>query len=187
MNDPDIIKLYYQRSEEAIRASREKYGAYLRTIARGILCDERDVEEVLNDVGLEAWNSIPPGSPEDLGAFLSRLCRNRSIDLIRKQRRQKRGGGEYEAVLDEAVGIADTSASPEREAENGAVTELLDRFLHGLPKKKRRIFVQRYWYLLPLKSIAEDNGMTESAVKMQLSRMRSELKELLIKEEHNCE
>ena len=45
MNDPDIIELYFERSEEAIAATREKFGAYFASVARRILRDPRDAEE----------------------------------------------------------------------------------------------------------------------------------------------
>ena len=37
MNDQQIIDLYWQRSEEALRATEEKYGAYCRAVAGNIL------------------------------------------------------------------------------------------------------------------------------------------------------
>ena len=37
MQDSEIIRLYWARSEEAIQESQLKYGAYCRTIAERIL------------------------------------------------------------------------------------------------------------------------------------------------------
>ncbi len=181
MNDPDVIRLYLERSEEAVSLSEERYGNYLRAIAGRILPDPRDAEEAVQDAFLACWNSIPPKRPDDFSAYAGRLCRNASIDRARRNSREKRGGGEYEAVLEEVASIS-SGDTPESELEAAAFRKTLNGFLHGLPKRKRRVFVQRYWYLLPIKQIASDNGMSEAAVKMQLSRTRAELKELLIKE-----
>ena len=60
MEDTQIVELFFSRSEEAISETSRKYGSYLRTIAHNVLPDSQDVEEVVNDVYLAAWNSIPP-------------------------------------------------------------------------------------------------------------------------------
>jgi RNA polymerase sigma-70 factor (ECF subfamily) len=44
------------------------------------------------------------------------------------------------------------------------------------------MFVQRYWYMLPVREIAEDFGISESNAKMTLSRTREKLKKHLLKE-----
>ena len=62
------------------------------------------------------------------------------------------------------------------------LTELLDRFLAELPKETRIMFVQRYWYFMSVKDIAEDLYVTESKVKITLMRTRKKLAELLEKE-----
>lgn len=59
MEDEAIVALYWQRDQEAIRATRGKYGAYLRKIAWQILSDHEDSEECVNDTYLKAWNSMP--------------------------------------------------------------------------------------------------------------------------------
>ena len=186
MNDPDIIKLYLERDERAVAETRAKYGAYLGTIARRILPDRRDAEEIVSDACLACWRSIPPNRPMDLASYAGRLCRNAALDRVKHDSRLKRGSGEYDAVLDELSGLA-TEDTPERAMEAEAFNSALNDFLKGLSKKPRRIFVQRYWYLLSVHEIARENGMTEAAVKMQLSRTRTELRKLLIKEGFYCE
>ena len=54
MEDKDIITLYWERSEEAIRATAAKYGSYCAAIIRRVLGDGRDVEECLGDTWLGA-------------------------------------------------------------------------------------------------------------------------------------
>ena len=74
MEDTQIVELFFSRSEEAISETSRKYGSYLRTIAHNVLPDSQDVEEVVNDVYLAAWNSIPPKCPPVLKYYLSRVA-----------------------------------------------------------------------------------------------------------------
>ena len=63
-----------------------------------------------------------------------------------------------------------------------ALAELLNRFLAGLKPQQRIMFVQRYWYLCPVKEIAAELGVGQSKVKMTLLRLRSSLKQFLEEE-----
>ena len=60
MDDAAIVTLFWQRDERAIRESEQKYGGYCRSIARSLLSDEQDAEEILSDTWLRAWNYIRP-------------------------------------------------------------------------------------------------------------------------------
>jgi RNA polymerase sigma-70 factor (ECF subfamily) len=182
MTDGEIIELYFSRNEEAIAETRRLFGALMRSIAKGVLPDRRDAEETVSDALLSVWRSIPPNRPNDLSAYVSRVTRNAAVDRARMNLSKKRGGGEYDAVLEEARELAGSVCDPEKDAENAEFSGLVNGFLAELPKRKRMVFVKRYWYLLPIKRIARDMDMSEAAVKMELSRTRSGLKEFLKKE-----
>jgi len=64
MTDEAILDLYFERSEEAIQRTMEKYGALLRSLSWNILADHEDVEECVNDTYMAAWNAIPPDRPD---------------------------------------------------------------------------------------------------------------------------
>ena len=66
MIDEEIVDLYWQRDEQAISQTRQKYGRYLFTIAHNILHDPRDSEESVSDTYLRAWKSMPPHRPQVL-------------------------------------------------------------------------------------------------------------------------
>ena len=61
-----------------------------RSVARGILKDERDVEECVNDTCMRAWNAIPPEKPRSLEAYLVRITRNLALDRYAYTRRNVR-------------------------------------------------------------------------------------------------
>ena len=63
MQDEQIIDLYWERSEEAIRETDKKYGKYCGTIAWNILYSAEDAEECVNDTWMNAWNAMPPHRP----------------------------------------------------------------------------------------------------------------------------
>ena len=58
MEDQQIIRLFFERLEQAITELSRKYGALCFQIADNILDDPQDAEECVNDAWLGAWNSI---------------------------------------------------------------------------------------------------------------------------------
>ena len=182
MEDRSIVDLYWARDEEAIAASRDKYGAYCGAIARNILTDAEDVPECVNDTWLGAWNAIPPQRPDFLGAFLGRITRNLSLKRWRRQTAQKRGGGEVPLALEELSRALPAGEDPAAVYESKEVAQSIDRFLRGLPKLVRQLFLRRYWYLESIAGIADSLGYGESRVKMSLLRTRKKLKQYLEQE-----
>lgn len=179
MNDDQIVTLYWQRNETAIKESETKYGSYCRTIAHNILHRAEDTEECVNDTWLRAWDSIPPVKPSRLSVFFGKITRNLAIDRYRKDRAQKHGGGQAALCLEELSECVGEAHSIE---DRIALRDLLNAFLGSLSEKHRNIFLLRYWYLFPISEIAAQYDLTEGAVKMILQRIRRKLKDVLEKE-----
>ncbi len=182
MGDEEILELYWARSEEAIAATAERYGAYCRTIALHILGNSQDAEECVNDAYLGAWNAIPPGRPESLAAFLGKITRNAALNRRRREKAKKRGSGQVELALSELEDCVPAVVSVEQGVEDQLITAALESFLLIQVQPKRNIFIRRYWYLSPIRDIAKEYGMSQSKVKSMLFRMRKELKAYLEKE-----
>ena len=100
MDDKQIIRLFFERSEQAITELSQKYGDLCMKIARSILNDHQDAEECVNDAYLGAWNSIPPQSPDPLRSYICRIVRNRSLKKLRTNSAIKRGS-QFEVSLSE--------------------------------------------------------------------------------------
>lgn len=182
MDDREIIELYYCRSERAVTEVSEKYGKYCRFIAENILRSELDSEECVNDALMRAWETIPPNRPNCLMTFLGKLTRNLALDKLRHMTAEKRGGKEVPLVLDELAEFIPSGENVEKAADDMALAEALNGFLEELKPQQRTIFMLRYWYMLPVKEVAERLGLSEGKVKMQLMRLRRRLREVLEKE-----
>ena len=175
LQDEEILKLYWNRSESAIRESENKYGSYCHKIAYNILFNEEDSEECVNDTWMRAWEAIPPTRPSILRAYFAKITRNLSLNRYAREHAEKRGGGQIPLALDELRECISDGESIHRQVEQRVLTELLNRFLNELKPEQRRIFVRRYWYLDSIADIAHMYGMSESKVKKVLSRTRIRL------------
>ena len=186
LEDNQIVSLYFLRDEKALFETEKKYKKYLHYIANTILASKEDSEECVIDTYLRAWNSIPPNKPSKLSVFLGKITKNLCLDKISHDRAKKRGGSSIDLAYEELEGtLSDTCENCP--LDTLALKEAINSFLASLPETKRRLFVQRYWYLSSIADIAKNNDMTEANVKVVLLRLRESLKEHLEKEGFNYE
>lgn len=183
MDDREIVELYWQRDEDAVADTAEKYGGYCRAIALGILHSEEDAEECLNDVWAAAWNAMPPQRPDDLRAFLARITRNLALKRVRAMTAEKRGGGETMLALEELEEVVPDGKTLDEAVEERELGRKLDAFLATLNVAERRVFLCRYWYFDSVRDIAARFGYGESRVKMMCLRTRKKLLLYLQKED----
>ena len=179
MEDTDIIKLYFDRDQNAIEETRKKYGGYCLSLADRILENYQDSEECVNDILLAAWNSIPPNRPKVFRMFLAKLTRNRALNRLKAENALKRGNGEKEMVYEELSEFISDGSRIEDEFVAKELEQTINRFVAALPEREGDIFIRRYFFVEPVKDIAEGYGMTPGNVSVTLNRTRKKLKEYL--------
>lgn len=182
MEDMQIIDLFWNRDEQAIKETDEKYNHYLSAISYNIIWNHQDAEECINDTYIKAWNSMPPKKPEFLKSFLGAITRNLSLDCYRKKHTKKREGDEFVLVLDELTECISKTGSVDDEMENAEIAKQISYFLKQQSKEKRLFFVRRYWYCDSIGEIATKYKCSESKVKSLLFEMRKKLKDFLEEE-----
>lgn len=182
MQDQQIIHLFETRDETAISSAMQTYGEYCRAIAAQILPNPADVDEVLSDTWLKAWQAIPPAKPAHLKLFLGKIARNLALSTYRAQAAEKRGGSTVDVALEELGECIPDRHTPERIVDGKLLEEAIQTFLHGISQRERMIFIRRYFYLETTGQIARKYGLRESNVLMILSRTRAKLRKYLIQE-----
>ncbi len=182
MEDSQIVQLYWERDARAIPASSEAYGTYCHAIAFRILFSEQDAEEAVNDTWLHAWNAIPPHRPAVLSTFLGKLTRRISLTMLQRRQAQKRGGGEFDLVLEELSECVSGGVDVEETVELRELSRAVAAFVRALPEPERRVFTARYYALASMEEIAVRSGFSQSKVKSMLHRTRLRLRAELEKE-----
>ena len=178
MDDEKILDLFFERSEDAIEAAGQKYGALATKIAMNILGDRSDAEECVNDTYLALWNTIPPARPGHLTSYLCKIVRNLSLKKYQYNTAQKRNSV-YDVALEEVAEFLPAQSTVEQEIEAGELTEMLESFMDSLSQENRVIFMRRYWFSDPYEDIADRVGLTVKNVSVRLVRMRRSLREYL--------
>ena len=179
MEDLQIIELYFDRNERAIKETDRKYGRLCFQVAKKLLWSREDSEECVNDTYLALWNQIPPTRPNNFTAFICKITRNLSLKKLESSNALKRSANilsldEFEAIL------PDYSLAPD--IGDQELGEQISAFLRSEKELDRNVFLRKYWFFDSISQIAKRYSLGESTVKSMLFRTRYRLREFLKKE-----
>ena len=181
MDEKELTRLFFERSEQAISALEAAYGPLAKALAFNVLGDPRDAEECLSDGLLAVWNSVPPTRPESMKAYLLALTRNCALDRYHRLSAKKRNS-HYDTALDELNCCLPELETAETLCEAKALGEAINAFLSTLEKEDRQLFVRRFWLGQELGEIARALGISPQRASLRLFRTKDKLKRYLMKE-----
>ena len=178
MDDKQIIELYFERNEQAIKETETKYGAFCHRIAMNILGIHEDAEECVNGTYYSVWKQIPPTVPEVFKVYLGRITRNLSISRFRAMRAKKRYSS-MEIMLSELNDCVPSSSNVEQTIEVMQLSDYISEWLDSLPEEDCALFVRRYWFGDEVQELAKKCGITAAKMAQRMLRLRKSLKAAL--------
>ena len=178
VDDKQIIELYFERNEQAIKETETKYGAFCHRIAMNILGIHEDAEECVNDTYYSVWKQIPPTVPEVFKVYLGRITRNLSISRFRAMRAKKRYSS-MEIMLSELNDCVPSSSNVEQTIEVMQLSDYISEWIDSLPEEDCALFVRRYWFGDEVQELAKKCGITAAKMAQRMLRLRKSLKAAL--------
>jgi len=169
MEDNEIIELYWNRSEQAIMETKNKYERLCTKISLNILHNNEDAEECVNETYLGVWNAIPTTRPVHFSSFLCKIARNLSLKKFNYSHALKRHS-EASKAIDELENVLIQNSNPTINLEEEELIDAINDFLSDLSIGKRNIFIRRYFFFDTITEISNNFGYSKSKVKSILSR-----------------
>lgn len=174
--DLEIYEALQRGDQEAafLRLVRQ-YGKVVHTLCYRLLKDRARAEDVMQETFMKAYETINTlQDPRRLGSWLKSIAWNKSIDILRSE---KRADAHRTAVAQEAVGAA---AAPALEAltsheERRALEDCLD----ALTPEKRAAVLGRFFAHLEYGELAAATGEKTDTVRIRVARALPELRECL--------
>ena len=182
LTDEELVALYWERDEAALKHTEERYGRYMHNLAYSILGKDEDSAECSNDALLAVWNRIPPERPRSFKAYITSVVRRIALMRYRERTAQKRVESEYALCLDELADCVADALDTETAFEQKALRRQLNEFVQSLNKKQQYIFVSRYYLSVPVAGIAIELGCSASTVFYDLNVIKNKLQKKLQKE-----
>jgi RNA polymerase sigma factor (sigma-70 family) len=131
-------------------------GALLRYAARLTGNVER-AREVVQDTFLKLWEADPADVDDHLAPWLFTVCRNRALDLRKKERRMTNFTQGADAVAGEDAGASKKFEEAETQSE-------LLKVIGTLPDNQREVVRLKFQNDLSYKEIAEVTGLSVTNV-----------------------
>ena len=182
VTDKMIVDAFLQRDERALSLTEKRYGSYLRKIALNVLDNEEDAKECVNDTYMRLWQSIPPDTPEDLKAYISKIVRNIALDRAKMTSADRRIPAGQTVLMSEIEEFVPDSFGVEAELEGRLLKKAVDGFIRSLSKRSKYIFICRYYFSDSVLNIANSLGIGTTTVYRELEDIRKKLKNKLVKE-----
>lgn len=171
---------FFRDSTTDMETIYETYADLLFRVALSHLQNREDAQDAVQDVFLKYLRTSPTFRDDDHAkAWLIRVTVNHCRDLLR--RRTVRSYLPLEEIA-ELVADADTTAYPDPRKAADSVAGIMSH-LAALPEKSRTVLILHALEGLSVEEVATTLGISQSAVKMRLSRGREKLRDLMNKEE----
>jgi len=170
-----------QRISEVVKLER----ARLKNFIRRRVPDERDAEDILQDVFYELVEAYRMMKPiERVSAWLYRVARNRITDLFRKKRPEALAGDSVAITADgESILLEDLLPSPDAGPEaayaRSVLLDELDAALDELPEEQRQVFVAHEMEGRSFKELAQTTGLNVNTLVLRKHYAVVQLRERL--------
>jgi RNA polymerase sigma-70 factor, ECF subfamily len=188
-------------SELARRVARDDQGAFevlmrrhnsrLFRVARGILRDDVEAEDALQDAYLEAYRHMAEfRGGAQLATWLTRIVINQALMRLRRRKRDR-------VVIDLGERLADHAGAPDpletdvadegtesapRAVLRGEIRRLLERRIDDLPVAFRMVFIMRDVEDMSVQETADCLAIPAATVRTRLFRARALLREGLARD-----
>lgn len=187
VNDRVLVARMAAGDDRAVQDLVARHGDALYALARSMLGEHADAEEVCADAFLQAWRTARTFDPSrgSVIAWLATMVRSRALDRLRARKQHGiklqrvaepilHGGGEAVTPAEEA---------PDRQLEGVEARAMVERALADLPDAQRRVIELAYYSGLSQSEIAAQLGVPLGTVKTRtltaLRRLRALLGPLL--------
>ncbi len=185
MEEAELVRLARAGERDAFRTIMQRGNQRLFRIARGVMRDDAEAEDVVQESYVRAFTNLQVfRGDSSIFTWLTRITLNEAKSRLRKRRRTV-GLEEVEAVQNRGAHVimfptVDPAATPEVDVARMQVRRLLESAIDELPEDFRTVFIMRDVEECSIAETAAALGLREETVKTRLHRARRRLRGVLI-------
>jgi RNA polymerase sigma-70 factor (ECF subfamily) len=185
-DEAELVRRSLARDDEAFRQIMVRYNRRLYRIARGIVRNDADAEDVIQEAYVKAFMHLADFRGEStLATWLGRITINEALGRLRKKRSPSEAV-HSEAQRNEAQIIPfpqmTTTDDPEKTMAQRQILQLVEQATDKLPENFRLVFITRVIEGMSVEETAEILGIQPETVKTRLHRARKLVREQLDKQ-----
>ncbi len=177
LSDEEVVARVLAGDTALFEILMRRYNQRLFRVARGILADDGEAEDVMQEAYVRAFRELAGFRGEArFATWLTRIACHEALARARKRRRlvslAPAGGGEPPDPPSAASG-------PDREMENRQLHAVLREAVEGLPDPLRAVFCLREIEGLSTEQAADALDLTVENVRVRLHRAKRSLRQTL--------
>ena len=178
LSDEAIVARVVGGEVELFELLMRRNDARLYRAARSILHDDRDVEDVMQEAYVRAYEHLNEFEGRSLfSTWLTRIAVHEAFARLRSRKRfQPLDADEDETEVPDPTSPAGT---PEEQASDGEINELLQSAVARLSSDFRDVFILRSQEGMSVAEVSARLSIPEGTVKTRLHRARVRLQEIL--------
>ncbi len=183
-SDAELIHLVLRKDEPAARALMQRYNRRLYRVARGVVGNDGEVEDVLQEAYLRAFSRLADFRGEaSISTWLTRIVLNEALQRVRRRTDVPVADIGTDADQHGAKIIPfptpQSTIDPERAMAQRQLCQLVERAIDALPFEFRTILIARVIEGMSVEETAAAFDLQPETVKTRLHRARRLLKEAL--------
>ena len=185
LSDGELVELARRRVPEALRFIIARHNRRLYRVARSILRDSHEAEDVVQEVYVRAFTALDSFRGEaSVGTWLTRIALNEALTRVRRQKPTVDltvldSPNQPQAMQIIPFPLMSSDPDPETAAARRQVARLLENAIDDLPEPFRTVFVMRDIEELSVEETATLLGLRPETVRTRLHRARTQLRSAL--------
>ena len=177
--DTELVRRVIARDEAAVRAIMQANNRRLYRLARGILRNDGEAEDVVQETYVRAFTHLKQfRGDSSLSTWLSRIAMNEALGRLRRRRPgvniESLPQGALEAQI---IQFPLASDDPEKSMAQREIQHVVEHAIDELPEAFRLVFITRVIEGMNVEETAEILSLKPETVKSRLHRARNMLRD----------
>jgi RNA polymerase sigma-70 factor (ECF subfamily) len=180
-SEAELIARARDRDEAAVRAIMQSNNRRLYRIARGILRNDSEAEDVVQETYVRAFTHLEDfRGDSSLATWLARIAINEALGRLRRARPSVDVSTLAPGVLEAQIiqfPLSGASEDPERTMAQREIQHVVEHAIDELPETFRLVFITRVIEGMNVEETAQILGLKPETVKTRLHRARAMLRD----------
>ena len=178
--DTELVRRALARDETAVRAIMQANNRRLYRLARGILRNDSEAEDVVQEAYVRAFTHLESfRGDSSLSTWLSRITMNEALGRLRRQRPAVEMDALPQGALEAQIIQFPLAAGddPEKSMAQREIQAVVEHAIDELPEAFRLVFITRVIEGMNVEETAEILSLKPETVKTRLHRARTMLRD----------
>jgi RNA polymerase sigma-70 factor (ECF subfamily) len=180
-DDAELVQRARGRDEAAIRVIMQSNNRRLYRLARGILRNDSEAEDVVQETYVRAFTHLDSfRGDSSLATWLARIAMNEALGRLRRQRPGVEWTSLPAGVLEAQIiqfPLSSPPEDPEKSMAQREIQHVVEHAIDDLPEAFRIVFITRVIEGMNVEETAEILGLKPETVKTRLHRARAMLRD----------